>query len=565
MIDYPISPILAAVPTQGGYINLIKVGTVIILLLMWGLAIQWIDRDTDKVKTQRERWNTIMLAGGAVAYFWLLIPPWSQGLFYLGITGWLFIAGGPMLGYIIHRNARVGPSAKVLTFGHFKRATGLDKSGQKSKSAKGVRIQLADHNGDYVEIPDEADEIVSYDLVQDFIFDLLWRRVNHVDLVTGKEKYRLVYKIDGVGTENPDGILPENGERIIRYLKKIAGLKVDEVRRPQSGMIEASLLSHEGKPGKTEVYTSGTTAGERLRMNVQSSAELLRLPDLGIASSRVNHVKKFLSKNHGLVIFSSPPGNGLTTSQYAILRSHDAYINNIHILENKSLVDLDNITQQIYDGPNTDVDYARTLQMVLRREPDIVMVADCDDRETARIATRAAAENRKIYLGMQAHDTFDALRKYLSWIGDNNLSSKALLGVINQRLVRVLCQECREAFRPDTATLKKLNLPADKIERFFRPPSEPRMTKRGKEIICPECQNTGYKGRTAVFEIMMIDSVVSKLISEAAPINRIKTQCRKNKMYYLQEEGLLKVIDGTTSMNEVLRCMKNEREVTTGM
>jgi type II secretory ATPase GspE/PulE/Tfp pilus assembly ATPase PilB-like protein len=128
--------------------------------------------------------------------------------------------------------------------------------------------------------------------------------------------------------------------------------------------------------------------------------------------------------------------------------------------------------------------------------------------------------------------------------------------VINQRLVRILCTECREAYKPDEATLKKLNIPASKIERFYRPPTEPKLNKRGKEIVCPNCQGSGYVGRVGVFELLTADPAVSKLIAEGAPIDRIKAQCRKNKMYYLQEEGLLKVIDGTTSMNEVLRCLR---------
>ena len=196
------------------------------------------------------------------------------------------------------------------------------------------------------------------------------------------------------------------------------------------------------------------------------------------------------------------------------------------------------------------------LQTVMRREPNIVMIGECEDRDTASLATRAAAEDRKIYLGLHAKDCFDALGKYLSLVGDNTLASKALLGVINQRLVRVLCTECREAFQPDSVTLKKLNLPFDKIERFYRPPTEKKVDRRGRPILCMNCQGSGYVGRVGVFELLLVDENVAKLIAEGAPTNRIKSQCRKNKMYYLQEEALLKVIDGTTSMDEILRCLR---------
>ena len=202
------------------------------------------------------------------------------------------------------------------------------------------------------------------------------------------------------------------------------------------------------------------------------------------------------------------------------------------------------------------------LYATLRDEPalEALQTSDaqvCEDAETAQIATRAASEHRKIYLGMRANDCFDALTQVVKMVNDNALLAKALVGVMNQRLIRKLCDQCREAYRPEAATLKKLNLPADKIERFYRPPAEPKVDKRGKEIICQKCHGTGYVGRTGLFELMTIDDTIRQMIAEGAPPSRIKAQCRKNKMYYLQEEALLKVIDGTTSMQEVLRCLRN--------
>jgi type II secretory ATPase GspE/PulE/Tfp pilus assembly ATPase PilB-like protein len=197
------------------------------------------------------------------------------------------------------------------------------------------------------------------------------------------------------------------------------------------------------------------------------------------------------------------------------------------------------------------------LQTVLRREPDIILVGECEDRETAMVASRAAADDRKIYLGMHAADSFDALSIYLKFLGDNHLAAKALLGVMNQRLVRILCEQCREAFEPDPATLKKLNLPASKIERFYRPPAEPKLNRKGQPILCQNCQGTGYFGRTGIFELLIVDEAIATLIKDDAPIKTIKSECRKKRMYYLQEEGLLKVIDGTTSMQEVLRCLRS--------
>lgn len=556
-MDYtPTWGLLASASEVELYVNPIKVLVVAILLFAWAYAAQWIDRDTDTVKTKREQWNLIVLAGAAVGFLVLFVGPWSGGLFLGGVVAWLMIAGGAMFSYILHRNSRVVPTARVLTIGHVKRIFS-GGSEQKKVADKGIRVKLQDQKGNALPPPADAQAAAITELVQDFLYELLWRRASDAELNLEKDRYRLTYRIDGVAAENNEGIPLEDGEKIIKYLKTAAGLNVEEIRRPQTGKIRAALLSHTGEIGHTEVQTSGTTAGEKLRLRIGAGTSLLRLHELGMSPPRLEVLKKdILAKHTGLFVISAPTQNGLTTTQYAILRSHDAYMHNIHTIERRKLLDLDNVTQQIYEGTNTDVNFARMLQSILRREPDIVMVGECEDRETAQIASRAAADDRKIYLGMRAKDCFDALQKYLTYVEDNKIASKALKGILNQRLTRILCDQCREAFKPDEATLKKLNLPVDKIEKFYRPPSEQKLDRKGKPIVCLKCQGTGYVGRTGIFELLVVTDDVAKLIAEGGSIERIKAECRKAKMYYLQEEGLLKVIDGTTSMNEVLRCLK---------
>lgn len=557
IIDFQPS-FLASMTDAALFVNPIKVVVVAVLTVAWAFGMQWVDRDTDVVKTKREQWNLIVISGAVVGFFVMFAVPFWQGTLYaVGLGFWVFIAGGAMGTYVVHRNGRSKPSARVLTVGHFKRKILSDPNKRKDVKDKGVRIHLSDHKGETVVLPDDPEEALDFQAAEVFLHDLLWRRASDVDLLVGKESYRMVSKIDGVAIESPDGLAPDVGERVFRFLKTIAGLNLEEKRRPQSGQIKVALLSQSGEIGPTEIRSSGTTAGERVRIHIQTGPVLMRLHELGLAAQRLESMKKHvLGKSTGMCLIVSPPQNGLTTSQYAIVRSHDAYMHNIHALERRGLLDLDNITQQVYEGSNTDVNYARMLQTVLRREPDIVMVSECEDKETAQIATRAAATDRKIYMGLHAADCFHALTKYLKLVDDNAAAAKALRGILAQRLVRVLCEHCREAFKPDAETLKKLNIPADKIERFYRPPSEPKLDRKGKEILCPHCQGSGYSGRTGIFELMVVDETIAKMIEEGAAVNRIKAQCRKGKMHYLQEEGLLKVIDGTTSMNEILRCLR---------
>lgn len=551
----PNSPfdLLAAVPEIGLFVNPIKIAVVVVLVVLWAMAVEWVDHDTDVVKTKREQWNLIVLSGGFVAFLVLFLPPWVGHWYFVGLASWLGLAGGAILGYVIHRNGRVVPAARVLTIDHARRLFSGGEDAKKVKDEKGQRVRVADHAGKPITFPADPEEAKDYHAAQDFLFDLLWRRASDADMVLAKEKYRLVYRVDGVATERAEGVPLEQGERVVRFLKRSAGLNVEEIRRPQTGRIKAALLGNDGDLGLTEVTTSGTTAGERLRLRIHGGPTLKRIHELGIAPGRLELLKAVLAKPTGMFLVSAQPQNGMTTTQYAIVRTHDAYMQNIHSLERRRLCELDNVTQRLYEGTNNDVNYARMLQTVLRREPDVVLVSECEDRETAQIASRAAAEDRKIYMGVHAKDCFDALSKYLSFVEDNKLAGTALLGILQERLVRVLCTNCRESFRPDPATLKKLNLPVDKIECFHRPPTKPLVDKKGREMVCPSCQGSGYVGRTGLFELLIVDPAVSQLIAEGAVLNKVKTQCRKNKMLYLQEEGLLKVIDGTTSINEIIR------------
>jgi hypothetical protein len=262
--------ILAASTGPTLYIDPIKIAVAVVLFFGWAWAVQWIDRDTDVVKTQRERWNLIVLSGSFVAFLVFFLPPCRAGCFYVGLAFWLLIVGATMLAYVFHRNSRVVPDARILTVGHLKRLLPGGGGAAKAKSTKGLQIRLNDHAGKFVEMPTTPDEMKSFELLQDFLYEILWRRVSDLDMTPGKEEYRVVYRIDGVAGERPDGIPLADGERMVQYLKKLAGLKVDEIRRPQSGRIQAGLLNAPNEPGFTEVKTSGSMAGERLMLHVQS-------------------------------------------------------------------------------------------------------------------------------------------------------------------------------------------------------------------------------------------------------------------------------------------------------
>ena len=551
---------IAQVSAPGGYISLVKLGAVTALYVLWSYGCQWVDRDTEEVKTNRERWNLMVLGGGCAGLAILLFLPWAGAAYLIGLGFWLLLAAGVQLAYVVHRNSRVVSSRRILTPGHLKRLLARDEGDEVAKLDRGQRIHLSDHEGNTVARPGEREEALRHDAAQEFLFDALWRRASDADLVVTKDQVRVVYRIDGVISERTEVLTNEDAQQVLAYLKFLAGLNPEEIRRPQDGKIFAGLLADAGDQEQIRVTTSGTTAGERMRLRVIKGASQKRIHELGINAQRLEKLKKVLDQHKGLVLVSGQKGSGVTTTQYAILRAHDAYIQNIHLLERKALYDLDNVTQFEFQTGTEGTTYARQLQSVLRREPDVVGVGECEDAETAQISTRAAAENRKVYLAIEGKSTFDALSRLVALVGDNKTVAAAILAVINQRLIRLLCPSCRQSFKPDEKLLRKANIPADKVEHFHRPPTEPVLDRKGREIICQTCQGAGYVDRTAVFEMLFADDEMHKLIAAGAPIKQIKAQARKTKMLYMDEEALLKVIDGTTSLDEVIRVLRDDKK-----
>jgi type II secretory ATPase GspE/PulE/Tfp pilus assembly ATPase PilB-like protein len=167
-----------------------------------------------------------------------------------------------------------------------------------------------------------------------------------------------------------------------------------------------------------------------------------------------------------------------------------------------------------------------------------------------------AGRGKKLYAGMAHSSVFSALTEIMTLAGDPELISKSLQGIVAQTLMRKLCPNCREAYQPDAALLRRLNLPAEKIKQFYRPPTKPLVDEKGNQITCSTCKGTGYFGRVAAFEVLVLNEEIRKLVSQDAGISQIKSAYRKERGLYLQEQALRRVIEGLTSMGEVVRISK---------
>jgi len=473
---------------------------------------------------------------------WLLVPH-----YFLGLIVYVVLAGAAMIAYVVYRNGRVPEDAKILTASHV--SSLLGGAGRRRGPQVVQRVTIYRSDGNPVPAPEaktaDVEELQSYNLLQELLYDVLWRRASEVDLSPTGDQTRVRYVIDGVTVNRPSLDLSES-QALIQYVKPLAGMDQKELRRPQEGRITVDVA---GSPTDLTVRSAGTTNGQRLQFNVVQEVVRTKLAELGMTEDILKSVKNMVETHKGLFIVSGRPRSGVTSTMYSLLRQHDAFMNQLATLESKIVVDLENITQREYGEPGN---LSKELASVLRRDPDVIMIDRCPDRETAEIILEAASR-KGIVLGMRASDSLVALAKWIKLCNGQPGAVEHLQGILCQVLLRKLCPNCREAYRPDPQLLAKVNLPARKIDTFFRPPTRPLTDEKGRPVTCHVCQGSGYSGRIAAFELLEATEDVRRLVASGGSLSQIRSACRKNKMLYLQEQALRKVIEGVTSIQEVIR------------
>jgi general secretion pathway protein E len=203
-----------------------------------------------------------------------------------------------------------------------------------------------------------------------------------------------------------------------------------------------------------------------------------------------------------------------------------------------------------FDPKNPDIDFATALQSMLRRDPDIMMCGTVMDRETAQVIVEPGMQGPLLYIAQPGASIPEQIRDWVKIVGDLKSACKALRAVTNQRLVRSLCPNCRQAFQPTSEQLKRFNLPAAKVKQLYRAGGKVQVKNKIED--CPVCQGTGYLGQTAAFQVFVVDDEARKLLS-AGDLKAGLAHARRNNMVYLQEAALAKVISGETTIEEVVR------------
>jgi len=544
--------VLAAIE-YGGYISVVKLAVFGVLFLLWIPLVSWVHEDSKAVDTNDVFWTGLVLGSGAGAMLvWQLVP-----IFLVGLLVYMLAVIGTSLAYVKHRNTRVMEFDRVLTVEHIK---GLFIS-QEDKLEALRSFVFITANRNEVPLPEpRTPDFFGYKMSYDLLKDAAWRRASDILFSPAPEEYKVTYYVDGAALKQPS-MPKEQAKFLIHFLKSVADVDIKEKRKPQKGTF---MVSKDQEHTEWEVTTAGSTAGEQIHIRLLTVKDIAKLEEIGLMPDQLEQLRRFRELKEGLFIVSGPKKSGATSTFYSLLRNHDAFINSINTLEKVPSSKLLNITQDVYSPSDSGTTtYGKKLEEIIRMGPDIVGVANCEDSETARAACAGAKDGKLVYVQLEADSVIQALAKWLKLVGDRGLATDALLGISNQRLLRKLCKECRQAYAPNKDLFRKFNINAEKTKALYRA-GKVIYDKHGKPSDCEGCQGIGYVGRTAVFETIIINKELRKVVRHAKSLPEIGTYFRRAKMLYIQEQTLRKVVAGITAIDEMIRVLSTSKSKSKG-
>ena len=327
---------------------------------------------------------------------------------------------------------------------------------------------------------------------------------------------------------------------LVSRIKVMANLNIAEKRLPQDGRIEIRIGD---KNVDIRVSTLPTAFGERVVLRLlDKTSVLLKITDLGLSEKQYTVMNDLIHSSHGIILNTGPTGSGKTTSLYAVLSTINRPDINIITIEDPIEYQIQGIGQ-IQVNPKIDLTFARGLRSIVRQDPDVILIGEIRDRETAEIAVQSALTGHLVFSTLHTNDSPSAITRLIDIGLEPFLLSSSILAVVAQRLIRMLCTHCREAYIPDEISLKSIGITPDMLgdHTIFR--------AKG----CTHCLQTGYSGRKAIFEIMVMNETIKSLVLQTSDSNMIKKEAIKNGMTTLRQDGVNKVLNGVTTIEEVFR------------
>jgi general secretion pathway protein E len=448
------------------------------------------------------------------------------------------------------------PSQRILEVINDVYGRKQDKGGELAEEGNEEDEGASEELVDILELTDEA-PIIRW--VNSLLFNAVKERASDIHIEPGEKEVQVRYRIDGVLYEARQAarqFMPS----IISRVKIMAGLNIAEKRLPQDGRIRRKIA---GKDIDMRVATIPTVKqGERVTIRLLDRESVLHdLADIGFGDDHLRQMDDLIHKPHGILLVTGPTGSGKTTTLYACLAKINSPDLNILTIEDPVEYQLDGISQTAVNE-KIDLTFAAGLRSFLRHDPDVIMVGEIRDRETSEIAIQASLTGHLVLSTIHTNDAAGAITRLVDLGVQPFLVASSLMALLAQRLVRRVCKECRELYQPGDEDLASIGIdPAAfrtgrarrvkfKGDEAWAPP--PGKLFRAREGGCTVCLGAGYKGRTAIYELLIIDEKIRQLTIKNADAQTIKNHGTQAGMRTLREDGAQKVLAGMTTTAEVL-------------
>ena len=418
-------------------------------------------------------------------------------------------------------------------------AGGVDEVIKQLDDAKKGKTTQSSSAKDLAKLAEDAPVIK---LVNMIMLQAVKDKASDIHIEPDEKILRIRYRVDGILQEGPKP--PKDLEAaIISRVKVLSGMDIAERRKPQDGRI---MLKLQGRDIDMRVSSFPTVHGENIVIRIlDKSSVLLGLAELGMNTKMLKTFDELIRRPFGIILVTGPTGSGKTTTLYACLSTINTSEKNIITIEDPVEYQIEMI-RQTQVNPKAGLTFASGLRSILRQDPDIIMVGEIRDSETAEIATQAALTGHLVFSTLHTNNAAGAITRLIDMGIEPFLISSSVIGVLAQRLVRVVCEKCKEKITPTDAMLKELKLARKENISIYK--------VKG----CTKCKNTGYMGRAGIYELITINDDIKKLIIAKASADEIKQKAIETGMSSLYEDGMEKATAGVTSVEEVLRVAHEE-------
>ncbi len=437
----------------------------------------------------------------------------------------------------------IAPSTEIMRCIHqvYELATERPEDAMSDFSGENLST-LAEELAEPEDLLDTDDEAPMILLVNSIFFQAVQQRASDIHFEPFEREVKIRFRVDGVLYNiltSPKRLQSALTSRI----KIMSGMNIAEKRLPQDGRISLRIG---GREIDIRVSDIPTAHGERLVLRIlEKSTESLNLDEIGLSQKNMKSIGQLIKMAHGIILVTGPTGSGKTTTLYSALSRINSPDKNILTIEDPIEYQLQGIGQ-IQVNSKIDLSFARGLRSILRQDPDVIMIGEIRDVETADIAIHASLTGHLVFSTLHTNDSAGAVTRLLDMGIEPFLVSSSVVAIIAQRLVRKICQACRSAYSPTVEEYQKLGLPSDAKHSFF------------KGTGCSECLNTGFKGRSGIYEILILDDEIRNMVLSKVDSAQIKAKALSKGMVSLREDGAMRVIAGQTTTEEVLRVTQEE-------